>query len=526
MVAGNSGAYFLLHEAFQEVREERRAVEERGKQRLMKVQKQRETLRALLMGELSRLSELRIVLLGGRWAGKSSTGNTILAREEFKTKSHTTECVKKQGAVAGRQVTVVDTPGWHRRYDTGATPEEVKQEIVRSVSLFPAEPHALLLVIDVGYLFTETDRRAVEEHLELLGDRSWRHTIVLFTWGDSLIDRSIEQHIESWMALQQLVDKCGNRYHVLDNRNRTDGTQVTKLLQKIDEMVAGNDLWHISLTKYLESEERNRGLQQRCEEKEREKEDMRKMCEEKERENEGMRKRCEEKERENEEMRKRCEEKERENEVMRKRCEEREKKKEENKKKCMERERENEEMKKKCIEKEREKEKMEEDFRGKMEETTTTFEEAAQRLRTEIKGLKDREEEQQRETEDLRRRNEGKEEEISQLKEELSKLQKEKEESTAPVRNIVEMDLYMSGERITGSTELMSQEEEDRQRDRDRQMQREEEELRAQHQAEQEETQVQWSFYTSMSSQGERTILSSWKKNEEFTSSSLFERNM
>ncbi|KAJ8396628.1 hypothetical protein AAFF_G00016940 [Aldrovandia affinis] len=85
---------------------------------------------------------------------------------------------------------------------------------------------------------------------------------------------------------------------------------------------------------------------------------------------------------------------------------------------------------------------------------------------------------------DLRKKNEGKGEEISQLKEKLRKPKKENKESTAPVRNIVEINLFMSRER---GSELLSQEEDDRRKDRDRQMQREEEELRAQHQAEQEE---------------------------------------
>ncbi|XP_066574075.1 GTPase IMAP family member 4 [Amia ocellicauda] len=190
--------------------------------------------------ETQRLSELRIVLLGKRWAEKSSSGNTILGREAFNTERWTEQSEKSQGEVAGRQVTVVDTPGWLSD-SVQATPECVKQEIVRSVSLCPPGPHALLLAIPVGsYSFIERQRRTAQEHLELLSERVWRHTIVLFTGGDRLRDTTIEQHIErGGEELQWLVEKCGNRYHVLNNRDRGDGTQVTELLDKIEEMVVG-----------------------------------------------------------------------------------------------------------------------------------------------------------------------------------------------------------------------------------------------------------------------------------------------
>ncbi|XP_036376429.1 uncharacterized protein LOC118772232 [Megalops cyprinoides] len=268
VVAGHGGCHYEMdRKLLQEVEEERRAVEERVKQRLMKVQKQRKTLRALFQGEEHHLSDLRIVLLGGRYAGKSSAGNTILGREEFESGIRTAQCVKRQGEVAGRQLTVIDTPGWWRNYSVQDTPELDKQEIACSVSLCPPGPYALFLVIDVSSSFTETCRRSVEEHLELLSERVWRHTIVLFTRGDWLGDTTIEQHIEAeGKALQWLIEKCGNRYHVLNTENRGDGTQVTELLEKIEEMVAGHGGCHYEMDRMLlqEVEEKRRAVEERA----------------------------------------------------------------------------------------------------------------------------------------------------------------------------------------------------------------------------------------------------------------------
>ncbi|MBN3319571.1 GIMA4 GTPase, partial [Atractosteus spatula] len=113
-------------------------------------------------------------------------------------------------------------------------PQQIRQEIV---SLCLPGPHTLLLVINLN---PYRDWRSAEEHLELLSERVWRHTIVLFTWGDRLRDTTIEQLIErEGKELQWLVEKCGNRYHVLNNKDR-GGTQVTELLEKIEDMVRGN----------------------------------------------------------------------------------------------------------------------------------------------------------------------------------------------------------------------------------------------------------------------------------------------
>ncbi|XP_041954785.1 uncharacterized protein LOC121713843 isoform X2 [Alosa sapidissima] len=240
MVAGNRGHQFDFDRNIcKKLQEKKKEAERRAEERKMKVHKQRQTLRSSA-GGVPHLSDVKIVLLGNRNAGKSSSGNTILGREEFGSSGRTAECVKREGETAGRCITVVEAPGWWRNYTVEQTPERDKGEIVLSVSLCPPGPHALLLIIRVDYSFTETFRRAVQEHMELLGERVWSHTIVLFTYGDWLGDTSIEQHIESGGEdLQWVVEKCGNRYHVVDNEKR-DGGQVTELLDKIEDMVAGN----------------------------------------------------------------------------------------------------------------------------------------------------------------------------------------------------------------------------------------------------------------------------------------------
>ena len=85
-------------------------------------------------GDVPHLSEVRIVLLGYRNAGKSSSGNTILGREEFVTVGRTAQCVKRQGQVAGRQVTVVEAPGWWVNHQLEQTPELTDRQTDRQTA--------------------------------------------------------------------------------------------------------------------------------------------------------------------------------------------------------------------------------------------------------------------------------------------------------------------------------------------------------------------------------------------------------
>lgn len=213
------------------------------------------------------LQKLKIVVLGSRGVGKTSVGNTILGIKETEDGRRTAHSVARQGFVGKTEVTVVDTPGWWKSFLVYDTTEAIIEEVKLSMFLCPPGPHVFLLVIDADASFNADHLDAVTTHMELLGEEVWRRTIVVFTRGDWLGSNTIEQYIEGeGQAMQSLVEQCGNRYHVIDNKNADDGTQVTELLEKITETVAGNGWDHFAPDEeiFLTIQEKRRQVEERA----------------------------------------------------------------------------------------------------------------------------------------------------------------------------------------------------------------------------------------------------------------------
>ncbi|XP_026109547.1 GTPase IMAP family member 4-like [Carassius auratus] len=163
-----------------------------------------------------------------------------------------TDCKKGVGEVDGRSVAVVDTPGL---FDTSLPNKQVVDEIVKCVSLSSPGPHVFVIVLSLGR-FTKEETDTVDLIKKIFGPKAAQFSIVLFTRGDELEGESIEDYVERSKSaeLKKLIRDCGNRFLSFNNREKQDRTQVSRLLNMIEEVKNSNQGRYFTNSMFEEAE--------------------------------------------------------------------------------------------------------------------------------------------------------------------------------------------------------------------------------------------------------------------------------
>lgn len=170
------------------------------------------------------VSELRVILLGGRWPDRSSLGDLILGEDVFSQSDY--YHLRVSGTVEGKKIAVINTPDL-----VFLNMDQLTAFVQDCAKNSDPGPHVFLLVLQPED-FNEQQKQILCKVLENYSERSFDHSLIVIltpkeessTWSDSCMQTE---------PIKSLINKC--RYRYLWQSNLGSRELLTRLGQIVKE---------------------------------------------------------------------------------------------------------------------------------------------------------------------------------------------------------------------------------------------------------------------------------------------------